>query len=168
MNHPHTPDKTDDRRQDRDQSRQRDHHRDQERDRERGSITPLIAVLAATFIVLGGLIYDDGRADAAKATAIDEAQQAARTAAQALNPADLRNNILALAPSQAIADAQQYIASCGDTGTVTISGDEITVHVTRRQPTAFLDAIGISEITVTGTATAELEQGVTTSAGFTP
>jgi hypothetical protein len=137
-------------------------------DRERGSITPLVAVLAATFIVLGGLIYDDGRADVAKAAAIDEAQQAARAAAQALDPADLRDNILALAPSQAIADAQQYIASCGDTGTVTISGDRITVHVTRRQPTAFLDAIGVSEITVTGTATAELEQGVTTSAGLTP
>jgi Flp pilus assembly protein TadG len=135
------------------------------RERERGSITPLVALFAAAFLVLGALIYDAGRAMAAKTTAIDTAQQAARTAAQALNPTDLRNNILATTPGQAIADAEAYIAASGDTGTVTITGDEITVQVTRHQATALLDAIGIPEITVTGTATAELEQGITTPAG---
>lgn len=128
---------------------------------ERGSVTAFIAVLAAAFLLLGGLIYDGGRAEAAKTTAIDVAQQAARTAAQALNPADLRENILATNTGQAISDAEAYIAASGDTGTVTISGDQISVTVTHRQPTVFLGLVGIGEITVTGTAITDIEQGVT-------
>jgi hypothetical protein len=121
-------------------------------------------VLAAAFVILAGLVYDGGRALAAKTAAIDEAQQAARTAAQALDPADLRDNILTLNPSQAVADAENYIASCGDTGTVTINGDQISVAVVHHQPTSILGVIGISEITVTGTATVDIEQGVTGAA----
>lgn len=134
------------------------------RDRERGSITPFVVVFALGFVILAGFIYDGGRALAAKTSAINEAQQAARTAAQALNPAELRNNVLATTPGQAIADAEAYIASCGDTGTATVNGDQITVTVTHRQSTEILGVIGISEITVTGNATAKVEQGVTTSA----
>ena len=131
-------------------------------DRERGSITALVVVFAAMFIILGGLVYDAGRAMAAKTIAIDEAQQAARTAAQALNADDLRNNVLATTPGQAIADAEAYIASCGATGTVTINGDQITVEVTRHQPASILELVGVAEITVTGTASAQIEQGITT------
>lgn len=135
------------------------------RERERGSITAVVVVFAACFLVLGGLIYDAGRAMAAKTTAIDEAQQAARTAAQALNAGELRNNILSTTSGQAIAAAQAYIAASGDTGTVTITGQTITVHVVRQQPTSLLALVGVGEITVTGTASTEIEQGVTTSAG---
>jgi hypothetical protein len=134
-------------------------------DRERGSITAFVVVLAAAFVILAGLVYDGGRALAAKTAAIDEAQQAARTAAQALNPADLRDNVLATTPGQAIADAEGYIASCGDSGTVTINGDQISVEVVHHQPTEILGVIGVSEISVTGSATAEIEQGVTSAQG---
>ena len=137
--------------------------RTRHRDRERGSITAFVVVLAAAFIILAGLVYDGGRALAAKTAAIDEAQQAARTAAQALNPADLRDNILATTAGQAIADAENYIASCGDTGTVTINGNQINVDVVHHQPTEILGVIGIGEITVTGNATTQIEQGVTTA-----
>jgi alkanesulfonate monooxygenase SsuD/methylene tetrahydromethanopterin reductase-like flavin-dependent oxidoreductase (luciferase family) len=102
---------------------------------------------------------------AAKTTAIDEAQQAARTAAQALNAGQLRNNVLATTPGQAIADAEAYIAASGDTGTVIITGDQITVHVTRRQPTSLLALVGVSGITVSGTATTEIEQGISSVEG---
>jgi hypothetical protein len=135
------------------------------RERERGSITAVVVVFAATFLVLGGLVYDAGRAMAAKTTAIDEAQQAARTAAQALNAGQLRNNVLAATPGQAIADAEAYIAASGDTGTVTITGNQITVSVVRRQPTSLLALVGVGEITVTGTASSQLEQGVTSDTG---
>ena len=130
------------------------------RERERGSITAVVVVFAACFLVLGGLVYDAGRAMAAKTTAIDEAQQAARTAAQALNAGQLRNNVLATTPGQAIADAEAYIAASGDTGTVTITGQTITVHVVRHQATSLLALVGVGEITVTGTATTDVEQGV--------
>jgi alkanesulfonate monooxygenase SsuD/methylene tetrahydromethanopterin reductase-like flavin-dependent oxidoreductase (luciferase family) len=137
--------------------------RAERRERERGSITAVVVVFAAAFLVLGGLVYDAGRAMAAKTTAIDEAQQAARTAAQALNAGELRNNVLATTPGQAIADAEAYIAASGDTGTVTITGQTITVHVVRRQSTSLLALVGVGEITVSGTASSQLEQGVTSS-----
>lgn len=133
--------------------------------RERGSITAFVVVLAATFIILGGLIYDAGLAMAAKTSAIDEAQQAARAAAQALSPAALRNHTLATTPGQAETDAEAYIAAAGDTGTIEIDGDQITVHVIHHQPTSVLALIGVAEITVTGDATTQIEQGVTTNSG---
>jgi len=133
--------------------------------RERGSITAFVVVLAATFIILGGLIYDAGLAMAAKTSAIDEAQQAARTAAQALSPAALRGGHLATTAGQAEADAEAYIAAAGDTGTVAIDGDLITVHVVHHHSTAILGLIGVGEITVTGDATTQIEQGVTNGQG---
>jgi Flp pilus assembly protein TadG len=139
--------------------------RAERRDRERGSITAVVVVFAACFLVLGGLVYDAGRAMAAKTSAIDTAQQAARTAAQALNAGELRNNVLATTPGQAIADAEAYIAASGDTGTVTITGNQITVSVVRRQSTSLLALVGVGEITVEGTASTEIEQGVTTVQG---
>jgi Flp pilus assembly protein TadG len=140
-------------------------HRAERRERERGSITAVVVVFAAAFLLLGGLVYDAGRAMAAKTSAINTAQQAARTAAQALNAGELRNNVLAPTPGQAIADAEAYIAASGDTGTVTITGNQITVHVVRQQPTSLLALVGVGEITVTGDATTAIEQGVTTKAG---
>lgn len=131
--------------------------------RERGSVTAFVVVLAATFIILGGLIYDAGLAMAAKTSAIDEAQQAARAAAQALNPAALRNHTLVTTPGRAESDAKAYIAAAGDTGTVAIDGDQITVHITHHQPTSILGLIGVGQISVTGDATAQIEQGVTNS-----
>ena len=135
---------------------------------ERGSVTAFVVVLAAAFIILGGLIYDAGLAMAAKTAAIDEAQQAARTAAQALNPDALRRGNLATSPGQAATDAQAYVASCGDTGIVSIDGNQITVIVTHHQPAQILSLVGIGEITVSGAATAQIEQGVTTANGQGP
>jgi hypothetical protein len=146
-------------------NRPRVYRRAERRERERGSITAVVVVFAAAFLVLGGLVYDAGRAMAARTTAIDEAQQAARTAAQALNADELRNNVLATTPGQAIADAEAYIAASGDTGTVTITGETITVSVVHRQPTSLLALVGVGEITVTGTASSKLEQGVTSDTG---
>ena len=146
-------------------NRPRRRDRTERRARERGSVTAMVVVFAAAFLVLGGLVYDAGRAMAAKTTAIDEAQQAARTAAQALNAGELRNNVLATTPGQVISDAEAYIVASGDTGTVTITGQTITVHVVRHQPTSLLALVGVGEITVSGTATTEIEQGITTGQG---
>lgn len=131
--------------------------------RERGSVTAFVVVLATAFILLAGLIYDAGLAMAAKTSAINEAQQAARTAAEALEPQDLRDGALVTNPGQAEADAQTYLTAAGDTGTVQVEGDQITVTVVHHQSTAILGLVGISQITVTGTATIQIEQGVTTS-----
>lgn len=143
--------------------RQQNAAHQQGRPSERGSATAFVVVLATCFILLGGLIYDAGLAMAAKTSAITEAQQAARTAAQALNPEDLRDGTLATTPAQAEADAQHYLAATGDTGTVQLDGNQITVTVQRHQRTAVLGLVGINQLNVTGTATIQIEQGITSN-----
>jgi hypothetical protein len=131
-------------------------------DRERGSVTAFVVVMATAFVMAAGLVVDGGLALAAKITALDEAQQAARTAATALAQGPLRNGQLALNPGPAIADAQAYIAATGDIGTVTLDGDQIHAHIVHQQHTQILGLFGLGEITVTGDATAQIEQGVNT------
>jgi len=133
------------------------------RDAERGSVTAFVIVLAAAFIVAAGLVIDGGLALAGKTTALDEAQQAARTAATALAQGPLRDGQIALDPGPALADAQAYITATGDTGTVTLDGTLIHAHITHRQPTRILGLFGVGEITVSADATAKVEAGVTSA-----
>lgn len=132
---------------------------------ERGSVTAFVVVMAAAFIVGAGLVIDGGLALAGKTTAEDEAQQAARTAATALARQPLRDGQIVLDPGPALADAQAYIAAAGDTGTVSLDGTLIHVHVVHRQPTKILGLFGLGEITVSADATARVEQGVSTNIG---
>ena len=130
---------------------------------ERGSVTAFVIVLAAAFIVAAGLVIDGGLALAGKTTALDEAQQAARTAATALAQGPLRDGQIALDPGPALAVAQAYIAATGDSGTVTLDGTLIYAHITHRQPTRILGLFGVGEITVSANATARVESGVTSA-----
>jgi hypothetical protein len=133
------------------------------RDAERGSVTAFVIVLATAFIVAAGLVIDGGLALAGKTTALNEAQQAARTAAAALAQGPLRDGQIALSPGQALADAQAYITATGDTGSVTLDGTVIHAHVVHRQPTRILGLFGVGQITVAGDATARVESGITTA-----
>lgn len=133
---------------------------------ERGSVTAFVVVIALAFIVAAGLVIDGGLALAGKTTALNEAQQAARTAATALAQQPLRDGQIALDAGPALADAQAYIAATGDSGTVTLDGTLIHAHISHRQPTRILGLFGVSVITVSADATARIEQGVSTqSAG---
>jgi hypothetical protein len=130
---------------------------------ERGSVTAFIVVMAAAFIVAAGLVIDGGLALAGKTTALDEAQQAARTAATALAQQPLREGQIVVNPGPALADAQAYITATGDTGTVTLDGTLIHAHISHRQPTKILALFGLGEITVSADATARLESGISQS-----
>lgn len=141
------------------------HRRPHGRQAERGSVTAFVVVLAAAFIVGAGLVIDGGLALAGKTTALDEAQQAARTAATALAQGPLRDGQIALNPGPALANAQAYIAATGDSGTVSLDGTLIHARVVHRQPTRILGLFGVSVITVSADATARVEQGVTSDAG---
>ncbi len=135
------------------------------RDAERGSVTAFVIVLATAFIVAAGLVIDGGLALAGKTTALDEAQQAARTAATALARQPLRDGQIVLDPGPALSDAQAYIAATGDTGTVTLDGALVHAHIVHRQPTRILGLFGLGVITVSADATARIEQGVSTQTG---
>lgn len=135
------------------------------RQAERGSVTAFVVVIALAFIVAAGLVIDGGLALAGKTTALDEAQQAARTAATAFAQGPLRDGQIVINPGPALADAQAYIAATGDSGTVTLDGTLIHTHISHRQPTKILGLFGVGVITVSADATARIEQGVSTQTG---
>ena len=130
---------------------------------ERGSITLMLLVLSLALIALAGIVIDGGTKldQAENANAI--AQEAARAGAGNVNQANAyASGSFTVDQAQAIAAAQQYLASAGYRGTVSApTPDTIEVTVTVTSPTRVLSIIGIDSMTSTGSATASLVTGVT-------
>jgi len=127
---------------------------------EDGMVTVFTVIVTAALIVLAGLVLDGGLALSGKVQALDEAQEAARAAAQALNLQIFRNQGQAvLDPSSAVTAAQSYLANTGDTGTVSVTGTVVTVSVTHHQRAQILSLVGISVLSTTVSASATAEQG---------
>jgi len=104
---------------------------------------------------------DGGRIIGAREQAWDEAQEAARAGADALSVADLRGQgetvVDVAAAQEAVAN---YMAATGDTAVATVgAGDMVTVTVTSEVQTYLLSPAGINKVPVTGTATAQAEEG---------
>jgi hypothetical protein len=108
----------------------------------------------AVLVAVTGLVYDGGRRLAAEQAAVDTAQEAARTGAQALTAAT-RSGTPLLDPGAAHQAALEHLAAAGYTGTATVAGDQITVTATRTATTGFLGVFGIDSYTVNVTATAQ-------------
>lgn len=116
----------------------------------------------ATVIVLAvaGLVYDGGALISTKRRAVNDAEEAARAGAQAIDV----NSVLTssgphLDPTTAVAQAQALLAATGATGTATADADSVTVTVTRTQSMTFLQVFGLGDRTATGTATARPRHG---------
>ena len=126
---------------------------------EAGFATVFTLCLFVTLLLFAGLLLDGGLALSGKVTALDEAQQAARAGAQALNLTAFRvSGAAILDPQAAITAAQEYLAHTGDTGTVQVAGGAVTVSVTHHQQTQLLSLAGLDAITVHANATATAEQ----------
>lgn len=134
-------------------------------DAERGSIALYFAITTLAALVMAGLVIDGGAALATRERAADLATQAARAGATALTPTSLRD-----APTQLQADptaatqAADAVLTEGDaTGTVSITGDTVTVtaHLPRR--TVILSAVGLTNISQTATASATTVIGTATT-----
>jgi hypothetical protein len=122
-----------------------------------------LVIVTVAVVMFAGLVLDGGLALSAKVRAIDEAQEAARAGAQALDLAAYRRDgTVRLLPSQARQLARQYLATTGDTGTATVTADTITVTVTAHQHTQLLDLAGLNTLTVTGTGSAHPVRGIDT------
>jgi Flp pilus assembly protein TadG len=133
--------------------------RDPER-REDGMVTAFTVIIVTALVLFAGLALDGGLALDSRIKAIDEAQEAARAGAQALNVATYRSSGQAvLDPSAAVGAANAYLAGTGDAGTVSVNGTVVTVMVTRSQHTRILSIIGIGSMTAHETASATAEQG---------
>lgn len=132
---------------------------------EHGMLTLYTAIITIGFLVLCGLVIDGGYVLAGRRRAIDEANGAARAGAEALAQSDYRaGGDITLDPGAAEAAARNFLAAAGHTGTVTVTGQEVTVQTSFGQPTALLGIIGIRSVTVTGRGQARAVPGITTGA----
>ena len=131
-------------------------------DCERGSISLFLVVVVLALFVVFGLVVDGGARLDAQRRATDQAEQAARAAAQAINPTSLRaSDTVTLDPTAARAAAARYLSGVGNvtlTG-VHVTATTVTVTVSTTATPVVLSLIGLHTLTVTGTGTAQLLRG---------
>ncbi|WP_406368411.1 pilus assembly protein TadG-related protein [Streptomyces sp. NBC_00647] len=135
---------------------------------DRGGVTVFVAVCVLALIGIIGVAVDGGAKMAATERADYVAGEAARAGGQAIDPARaITGKAITVDPQDALAAAQAYLRSVGAAGTVSVSGDgkKVTVTVNGSSDTAFLSAVGIGSLPVTGHATATLLHGVTAPEG---
>jgi hypothetical protein len=126
-----------------------------------GQITAFVVVVMAALILAAGLVLDGGLTLAARERALNQAQEAARAGAQAINLAIYRQrDTVVLDPGQAAARAEAYLAGTGDSGTVQVDGSTVTVTVTAVQRMQILQVAGLTAMTVHATATAIPQRGI--------
>lgn len=131
---------------------------------EDGRVSAFVLVFTIGILALAGLTLDGGLALAAKVRANGQAEAAARAGAQAIDLGAYRaTSRLELVPEQAIGNARRYLTSIGATGTVTVSGNTVTVTVTTTQRTQLLGLIGMTSLSIHGQGRAHPQRGVRTA-----
>jgi Putative Flp pilus-assembly TadE/G-like len=128
---------------------------------ESGAITVFVALLAVALFALAGLVLDGGRAVSAQQAAQDEADQAARSGAEALSVNALRTGTVRLDVQAAMANAVAYTVAAGHPGTAEVVGNAVEVTIHYRVPTDILGIVGIGTLPVSATARAVDVHGVT-------
>jgi hypothetical protein len=97
---------------------------------------------------------------AAKAKASSDAREAARAGADALSPAALElHGTAVIDQHQALSAAQAALGAEGASGTVSVAGHTVTVHVTHSTPSVLLGAVGVHVLTVGATESATAQEG---------
>ncbi|HEY1322768.1 MAG TPA: pilus assembly protein TadG-related protein [Streptosporangiaceae bacterium] len=130
--------------------------------RDTGQITAFVVVMTSALILLAGLVLDGGLILSARLRAFNEAQEAARSGAQAIDLAVYRDtgNIV-LDPVRAVAAANTYLVAIGAEGEARVNGDRVTVTIRRTQATQILAIVGIGSVYVYGSGTAHPVRGIT-------
>lgn len=132
---------------------------------ERGSVTAFLVCLGLGLFVIVGLVVDGGRVLAARRSAIDVAEEAARTGADQLSVDALRQGAYVVDPASAALAVADELSAAGMTGTTSVSEDTVRVRVHTVVPTTILGIIGLKGFSVTGTASATNVHGVATADG---
>ncbi len=134
---------------------------------ERGQLTLFMVFATVAMLVLAGLVVDGGYVLAARRRAIDEANGAARAAAEALAPSAYRSSgDVVLEEGPAVAAAQDYLAAAGHSGTVLVEDDRVSVSLSFAQPLTVLRVFGIDDVTVSGRGQARSIRGIETGEGL--
>jgi Flp pilus assembly protein TadG len=127
-----------------------------------GSISALMVLLMVAVFALMGMVLDGGSALAARQSATDEAEQAARAGAGALSVDSLRSGSVQIDQAEAVEVAEQFTVAAGHPGTATVTAGTVTVWIRYRIPTQVLGIIGITTLPVAASASAVDVEGVTT------
>ena len=134
--------------------------------RDAGNASIILVLIMPALFAVAGLVVDGGRAINARQRAADQAEQAARAGADALDVNAVRAGAaLVLDPLAARAAAEHHLDASGATGTVAVSQSTVSVTVTATTATAFLAVIGVNQIDITGTATARPARGIVSEEG---
>jgi hypothetical protein len=129
---------------------------------ERGSVTAFVTVFMVALFAVAGLVVDGGLLLAAHQRAFNEAEAAARAAAQAVDLDALRAGAgVRLDPYEADRRARDYLASVGREGTAEVDGDVVQVRLSFRHGLTILRAFGLSPRTVEAEGEARSVRGVT-------
>jgi Flp pilus assembly protein TadG len=129
---------------------------------QRGSATVFLLGFAAVLMVGAGLVVDGGLALNKRSQLTDDAEQAARSGANAIDIDALRNNgIVTVSADKATAVATDFLSQRGYTNiSVVVNGNQVTTSAEATVDTAILSLIGIDKFTVQGGATATPETGI--------
>jgi hypothetical protein len=131
---------------------------------ERGVVTAFVIVLTTALILVAGLVLDGGYTVAARREAIDEADGAARAAAQAL-AVSTRGGTIALDAGRAQAAVDAFLAPTGHAGEATVQGDAVTVTVSFSRRMLILGVGGLVSARVTGRGSARAVPGIASAEG---
>ncbi len=129
---------------------------------ERGSLTVFTAVVAVSLLLVSGLVVDGGAYLAAQRSAVDLAEQAARQGADQVSQQSLRNGVVEVSAQRAVAAAESYLEAAGHPGTAWVSGQTVYVSVAYRKPTILLEVMGLRELDIRATASAQEVHGIVT------
>lgn len=130
---------------------------------ESGMVTAFVVLMTLSLVMFIGLVLDGGYTLAARREAIDEADGAARAAAQALTLETRGSRVAVLDPGRAQAAVDAFLIPAGHSGRASVTGDTVTVTVSFPQRLYILGAGGLFSVTVTGRGTARAVPGVETS-----
>ena len=124
---------------------------------DNGQVTALTASVLVVFVLMFALVVGGAEVLRARSDAFGAAAGAARAGAQELEEAAVVQGTVELDPEAAQAAAQSYLAARGATGSVSVSGTDVTVTV---QDSVAIPRLG-EVIGVEATATVSAIKGET-------
>ena len=117
---------------------------------ERGTVTAFVVGITIALFAVAGLVFDGGSLLAARREAANVAESAARAGVQEIDtPAARRSSGVILDAVAAKAGAENYLATAGYDGTVSVRGNSVRVDVTIRRRMFVLGVVGVSDTSVT-------------------
>jgi Flp pilus assembly protein TadG len=112
-----------------------------------GAVSVPVAVAILAMLMLGGLAVDGVRAAQASADASAIAEEAARAAAQTLDPVELARGQVRIDVGQGAVAADAYLRAAGAEGSSeVVDGDRVRVNASVSRPTVLLGLIGMSQV----------------------